>query len=302
MRVLIPIIAACLFSFSALPAVAAEQKGKSEKPCEALALLFGEPVCRGDFQEQTSKFLDATHVPQEKRPELLEQMRNHNRKQMLDILWNRALAKKFGSDAMTPADEEVTRFAEGFRKTLETSYDADKKLVAWLRETLAKNSFEDSARTHIEDIIGAAETGIKFYEERKKQIAALPKEYVFITESAEKEIARGMVARWKADKVLYDTYGGRLAMGTGGPLPVDAYRKFLEYIDADGGFKANDPAYQDIFADVRALGGGAETLPPDSDVYKNYFADPTWQFTLSNSDRRLEDLRKWIDTLPRKKK
>ena len=267
-------------------------------PCDPVAKFFGETICRDAFREETAAYMDAMKVPEEQKPQLLAQMKDHNRKQMMDLLWQKALAQKFGVDAITPTEAETEKFSKLFKTTMKTSYEADKQTVAFLRDALDKNKFTEDAKNQLNDIISAAETGIKFYEQREKQLAGLPKDYTFITESAEKEIARSLIRHWKADKILFDVYGGRLFMGQNGPEPVDAYKKFLAYVDEKGHFEAVDPAYADIFADIKAR-DDKEALPEDSDIRKNYFSDPTWQFSLSNSDNRLHDLRKWIGTLPR---
>ena len=269
-------------------------------PCDPVVKFFGETVCRGVFREETPEYMDAMKVPEDQRPQLLAQITDNNRKQMLDLLWQKALAQKFGADAITPTDAEIEAFSKGFKATMKTSYEADKQTVAYLRDALEKNKFQAEAEGQLRDIVKAAETGIKFYEDREKQLAGLPKDYAFVTESAEKEIARSLIRHWKADKILFDIYHGRLVMGRNGPEPVDAYGKFLGYIEEKGGFEAVDLAYADIFAEIRKHGkAGEEILPEDSDIYKNYFTDPTWQFNLSNSDNRLNDLRKWIESLPR---
>ena len=295
MRISAAICALCLL-FS-LPAFAAQE----EKPCDPIAKFFGETICRDAFREESPEIMDAMKVPEEKRPQLKKQMTEHNRSQMLDLLWRKALIQKFGEDAITPTPTEVEKFKSGFANTMKTSYEADKKTVAYLKEALEKNKFEEAAQTQMQDIVKAAETGIKLYEEREKQIATLPESYKFLTASAETEVARSLLKHWKEDKILFDIYGGRLIMGMNSPLPVDAYMKFMAYIDEKGTFEAIDPAYADIFAEIKGKdAAGAETLPADSDIYKNYFSDPTWQLNLSNSNSRLEDLKKWVEGLPRK--
>lgn len=295
MRLFFALYALCLL-FS-VPAYATQV----EKPCDPIAKLFGETVCRDAFREETPEFLDAMKIPEERRPLLQKQMTEHNRSQMIDLLWRKALIHKFGEDAITPTQAEVEKFKNGFANTMKTSYEADKKTVTYLKEALEKNKFEETAQTQMQDIVKAAETGIKLYEEREKQIATLPESYKFLTASAETEVARNLLKRWKEDKILFDIYGGRLIMGMNNPLPIDAYIKFLGYIDEKGAFEAIDPAYADIFAEIKGKDtAGAETLPADSDIYKNYFSDPTWQLNLSNSNSRLEDLKKWVEGLPRK--
>lgn len=295
MRIFALIFVTCMFAGTF---AAAEET--TPPPCDPVVRFFGETVCRSALHEETPEYLDAMNVPQEQRPLLLEQMKERNRKQMLDLLWQKALIQKFGADAITPAEPEVEKFRTGFKAVMKTSYEADKQTVAYLKDVLEKDKFAADAESQLRDIVAAAETGIKFYEEREKQLAGLPEDYAFVTETAEKEIARNLLKRWKSDNILFDIHRGRLLLGQNGPEPVDGYEKFLTYIDEKGGFEAVDLSYADIFAEVRNRGKtGGEIVPEDSNIYKNYFTDPTWQFNLSNSGNRLGDLKKWVDGLPR---
>lgn len=53
-------------------------------------------------------------------------------------------------------------------------------------------------------------------------------------------MASGMIERWKINKSLYDTYGGRVIFQQLGPEPLDAYRQFLEARQAAGDFEILD--------------------------------------------------------------
>lgn len=283
-----------------LPAPVRAEKLQNAKPCDPVAVFFGENICRSDVEEQSADFFEKMELPEDKKKEMSTQLKQKNRRQMFDILWRRALANKFGDEKTAISEEDIGKFRDGFRASMKSSYEADKETIAYLERALADGGYDGEATAQIKDILDTAKNGVRFYEEREKQIGSLPEEYKFIADSAESEIARSMVERWKSDKILFDTYGGRLVFQQGGPQPLDAYKKFLEFIEKEGKFKAIDPAYADIFSEMRNwLALEHEYLPEDVEIHKYYFSDPAWQFNLANSGKRLDDLKTWIASLPK---
>lgn len=280
------------------PASMAAENKPSAVPCDPVAKFFGKDVCRSEVEEQAADFFEKADIPDDQKKEMTAQLKQKNRRQMFDVLWRTALAKKFGAEKLTPTEEEVGRFRDGFQAAMKSSYEADKQTIDYLEKILPEGGYDGEAAAQMKDILDTAKMGVRFYEEREKQLADLPEEYKFVAGSAESEIARNMLGRWKSDKILFDTYGGRMIFQQGGPQPVDAYKEFLKYIDKEGKFKALDPAYKDIFSEMRGyMTLDHAYLPEDVDVYKYYFSDPTWQFNLANNGKRLEDLKTWVASL-----
>ncbi|MBK6927223.1 MAG: hypothetical protein IPH15_06535 [Comamonadaceae bacterium] len=62
-----------------------------------------------------------------------------------------------------------------------------------------------------------------------------------------REMARAYILQRKIDAALYRQYGGRIARLGGAPVPVDAYRRFLEAQAALGRFRIADPAQAAAF-------------------------------------------------------
>jgi hypothetical protein len=94
-------------------------------------------------------------------------------------------------------------------------------------------------------------------------------------DAMQRDMARGIIQRWKIDKALYDQYGGRIIYQQLGPEPLDAYRQFLRQREADSAFAIRDPAIEgwfwryftdDSIHDFMAPGGAdaarAFTTPP----------------------------------------
>lgn len=268
------------------------------KPCDVMAVIFDQPICREEFLPADTTFIETLDVPPEQKQTMKDQLAGRNRHRMEVVMWQKALESKFGAKAITPTDKEVEEFSKALTASMQTSYEADKQTVEYIKGVLAAKKVEGKNAADLEAIQKQAETGIRFYEQRQKQTEALPEEYKFVAGTAEAEIARNMVGRWKADKMLYETYKGRLALGADGPQPIDAYAELLKYIDEKGKMEIKDPAYKDVFKEMRDFAKVAEgPIPGNGEVNRNYFTTPTWQLTLSNNSDRVKELKKWVESL-----
>lgn len=65
--------------------------------------------------------------------------------------------------------------------------------------------------------------------------------------AAREEMARAYILQRKIDAALYRPHGGRIARLGGAPVPLDAYRRFLEAQAALGRFRIADPAQAAAF-------------------------------------------------------
>lgn len=268
-------------------------------PCDVMVEMFGKPVCREEFLPADTTFIDTLEVPDEQKKTMKEQIAKRNVHRMEALLWQKALIEKFGADAVTPTEKEVEEFSKELKASMQTSYQADKDTVAYIKDVLAAKKVSGENAAQLEGIMRQAENGIRFYEQRQKQTEALPEEYKFVAGTAEIEIARNMVNRWKSDKILFETYKGRLALGADGPQPIDAYAEMLKYIDGNAKLKIKDPAYNDVFKAMRDFAANRrdEMIPGDGEINRNFFTNPTWQLTLSNSGKRVDDLKKWVEEM-----
>lgn len=65
--------------------------------------------------------------------------------------------------------------------------------------------------------------------------------------AAREDIARAYILQRKIDSALFRQYGGRIARQGGAPVPLDAYRRFLEAQAAQGRFRIPEPAQAAAF-------------------------------------------------------
>ncbi|MBI4031124.1 MAG: hypothetical protein HY370_05560 [Proteobacteria bacterium] len=269
--------------------------------CAAVAKLFDKPICREELKPQDVEFIKQlpTYDPAQQSP-LEREIAKQNKKKLQDVIWHQALVKKFGAQAVDATDADIKVYTEKLNAQMTASYEADKKMIAYLKNMMQKRKFGLEDTQKMQNIIDTAEQGLKFYEEREKHTESLPEDYKFIINSIETEISRSMLSEWKQSKVLFEAYGGRLAAHDTSFLPFDAYAAFLEYIRKEGKLEILDLAYKDAMSEMeeRIKDASGRLLIEDETMKKGYFSDAQWQLSLSNSDERLEQIKKWVESLP----
>lgn len=87
-------------------------------------------------------------------------------------------------------------------------------------------------------------------------------------------MAGSMIERWKINKSLYDSYGGRVIFQQFGPEPLDAYRQFLEARQAAGDFEILDEEVAAAFWRYFTDASMHDFFPPEEAAA--VFETPPW--------------------------
>ncbi len=309
-RILLPVAALMLLfpdgaraeapqaSTPAPAAEAAAAQAPAPATCTALAELFGEKICQEQIDLKSDDFPKLRQLSDRQIKKFLEKTDARNLATLRAEIWKRALVHKFGEAALKPSPEDIEKYRAHFTGTMDTSYEADKKAKALIEESLAKNHYKPSDEKKLKDTLNAVSTSVQFYEERQKHTASLPEQYRFVVAATESRIAEEMLTSWKMNKILFDTYGGRLVAHGSEIEPIDAYAAFIKYIHAEGKLKSLDPSFASPFKPVEDFIAAKHKPIPETDAMRrNYFMNPFWQFELANTGDRVGELKKWIDSL-----
>ena len=230
---------------------------------------------------------------------LMQQGQINNMAMIKAVVWQRALIHKFGAAALTPTDQEVDEYRAAFNDSMQKSFEADRKTADLVDGLLAKNNYTAENEKKLRRLLDAAQLSLKLYGERQQHTETLPKEYHFVVDTAERQVARNMLTSWKSDKVLYDAYGGHLLVTNVGVAPLDAYVAFLKYIREDGKLEIVDPVYKDLLKETEDFTAAKHPeMGGSGEVAKKYFSSPTWQFSLGNKDDRFKGLKKQLEKIP----
>lgn len=100
--------------------------------------------------------------------------------------------------------------------------------------------------------IVVAQAEVDAHVARQREVLATDPNVKSMPDSAADRTARSQAARAyllqrKIDASLQRRYGGRIAARSGGAVPVEAYRRFLEDQAAQGRFRILDPDYAAVF-------------------------------------------------------
>jgi hypothetical protein len=118
--------------------------------------------------------------------------------------------------------------------------------------------------------IVVSQAEVDAYVARQRQVLAADPNVRLTPDSPEdgatrEQVARARLLQRKIDSSLQRQYGGRVAARTGGAVPVDAYRRFLEGQAAQGRFRILDTAYE-------------------SEFWRTWTDDARWHFLLEGSE------------------
>lgn len=283
-----------------LPVTGRAEEAPAASSCTPVVQLFGETICAEYLAEaaQDDPALQAMTAAQKE--EVGARLMERRRARLGDLIWQQALAHKFGAQALQPTEEEIKNYRHRFEAAMESGYAADKKTASFITGLLAANKYSAGNENNLRALLNAVETSIKFYENRRAHRANLPPDYQFVIDAAEREVAVMMLSSWKADKLLYDAYGGAVVYDGISVMPVDAYQKFLSEIKKEKNLSVLDTAYQNPLAVIeeKIAHMRESAVETENNLVKNYFTDPSWQLSLGNSEQRFEALKAQLTALP----
>ena len=275
----------------------------ADAPCTPAATLFGKTICMEQLQQGEST--DISRGLQQQQGRFLQhdpaaQKKAREQQTMKTLVWRLALIQKFGKTAVNPTQEEIDRYRERFEGHMDSSYNTDKQVLSYVKGLLGTYLYDPGNKKRLEEVQKSADLSTKMYEERRQHAQAMPKEYRYIVDNAESQIAANMFAAYKQDKALYDAYGGAMASTpVGGLQPVEAYRKFYAYIETEGHFKTSDPEFADTLKNLKAY---VDSLKPDPDISPakaaHYFGKTDEKFGLSGINA-LRTMKEDLDQVPR---
>lgn len=262
----------------AIPAVTPPQQEVSS--CTPVARLFSETVCREDITtaDEHLAAIKQQYQAQGLDPEAAMQTRNMD--QLKDMLWMIALRRKFEASQIEPTAEETYLYSKALKDSLRRSHQENIETAAKIKDMLAHRTYPEEEEFKLRSLLQKIETSISFYNEREAHKGKMPPEFEEMVAEAERGIAAAAVRDWKINKALYESYGGKLALHSAGPQPVEAYAKFIEFIRSEGNLEILDPAYQNVFAKMEQFAAGPhEMLSAEEEAfYKGYFSSPLWRF------------------------
>jgi heat shock protein HslJ len=92
-----------------------------------------------------------------------------------------------------------------------------------------------------------------------------------------RSMGAALIRRWKINKSLYETYGGRIMYQQFGPEPLDAYRQYFEERSAAGDFSVDDPDMAEAFWSYFTDEKRHDFMDPDSEDAARAFRTPPWE-------------------------
>lgn len=269
----------CFLAAFCLIVWAAAGASAQTSPCAPVAEIFGKAICREDIAMEEDHVGAIKQQYESEGLDSEDALKSRSLERLRDTIWAAALEHKFGAERLAPSRRDIDLYGAVFKDTLRKNHDDNKETAQKIKALLDGQDISPEERQELTALLSDIETSIVFYEQREQSQKDMPQEFHDMVAEAENGIAETMIREWKTDKALYEEYGGRLILRQGRPEPIDAYRKFLDYIKTAGNLKILDPAYEAVFDPVKNAAAGQDgTLQEDAgaETYRNYFALPYW--------------------------
>jgi hypothetical protein len=299
--------AICAFSFliSSGPSRAEDSPLSTDTAaCTPAARLFGEIICEESLLPDgfTGDMLGRIPAGAEGDP-IRNSLNAQKIEKLKDAIWKAGLVHKFGAQAVEPSAGDIGTFRDSYNASMDESYEMDKMTAVYTRELLEKNKYKPAAEAKIQGLLDAADASIKLYEQRKNHLEGMPDEYKFVSDQANQQVATMILSDWKADKVLYEAYGGQVYYtSAGGILPLGARARQLDYIRKEGKLKILNPAFSDVLKpmdDVIASPDNRAMFPDEAKKWAEKYLDtPALHSPMPGSQQRFQKLKEDLDSIP----
>ena len=242
--------------------------------CTLAARVFGKEICLNDVAIEQEQIDSIKKESGDQGLDSGEALREKTLERLKEKIWNVALSHKFSSDILEPTAEELDLYNKAMKNSLEENYRKNRQTAEKVEKMLAQGRYNGQEKIKLANLLQTLETSISFYEERENYKQDMPQEFHDMVLEAERGLAQTMIAQWKADKALWDAYGGRVIFQQGALEPVDAYKKFMAYIRQEGKLEIPDPQFGDVFGIMEryiAINNNVY-LAPDDPAVTDYFS------------------------------
>ncbi|MCX5634308.1 MAG: hypothetical protein NTW55_00495 [Planctomycetota bacterium] len=197
-----------------------------------IATIFGKKISSGDIEPNSQM---AEKYKKEMSEENFNKWLKQNRERNLEGLIFGPLFEKFISDSNIPvSDKEIEEINSRMDQSLEKMRIKQIEYRNNLVKDINDPNLDENKRKEMESRIAMLNKNI---DEPKHEI---PKK-------VSTKGATRIIKIWKANKKLYEKYGGRVVFQQAGPEPLDAYRDFLKEQEKAGAFEIKDPNYSAMF-------------------------------------------------------
>ncbi len=249
---------------------------RPDAPCTPVARAFGEEICAEAITAEARHIAAIKEQFEEEGIDSDQALILRSRERLADLIWDKALTARFGADALAATEDEIAAYSAAFRDALAQSHRENIETAARIEALLAQGEQTLADEIRLRNLLATLQTSIAFYQEQQKHKSTMPPEFHTMVKEAENELAAAAIRDWKENKVLYETFGGQLALVGGVLMPAEAMTAFIGYIESEGGLVILDRAYRDIFKDRKRLAAGPhdEIIEPGSPLYRQYFEAP----------------------------
>lgn len=290
---------ALFFAVLTFPAYAQEKEAApaaaAPPACKAVATIYGKDICEADITISEKAHDNLEAYASKNGQDADKTALNIQHANLFAKVWEIGLIQKFGADVIEPTEKEIAAYLKLQRGAMKQQYGFDKDLAALVKEQLGKYEYPQDVQQKLGRLGAEKQKAIAMYEKRKD----VPADVSAKIEEGENKMAYAIVKGWKVKKILYDTYGGRVAFVQTEMEPVDAYKRFLAEIMKDNNAVIHDSKYKNVFTTMQNyIENTKNFIPDDAPEIKDYFAAPGWIYSADMGKKIFEKVKESILAMP----
>lgn len=202
--------------------------------CETeTAIVLGKKISSSDIEPGTETLEKNKDKMNEK--EFDRWLKQYRESRLRGLIFGTLFEKYISDNNIAATDEEVKELNHGVKRNLEKLKVEQEEYRSKLVKELETPNLDEKKKKELESRIETLDRGTERLKEERPETASTTEE------------GKRVIKIWKANKTLFEKYGGRVIFQQGGPEPLDAYREFLREQEKSGQFEFKDSNAADMF-------------------------------------------------------
>ncbi len=241
-------------------------------PSRVVARVFGTEVRARDISP--SEGAQSAARKQRSASDYETWLRDYRKARLEARVWREATDRLLEERGLAPTAAEVEALATYLGVRGARRLDEFRTRRQEIRKKLSSGDLTPRERAQLEQQLAQVEKAIAFEQKERERSASIPN-YEKIQLRSRRRVAKITIRNWKANKALYETYGGRVIFQQAGFEPVDAYRAFIAELEKRKAVEILDPSLTDPFSRLVRYLDMPHLYMPKAEADK-YFKEPWW--------------------------
>jgi hypothetical protein len=240
-----------------------------------VAIVLGKKITYSDLEMSP----DAQEKMKNRIPAgQFEEWKNNSKKMKFNALVYDILMGWYSDNNKLGAyNKEIKAFNRSMDSTIDQTEKDLKSRLADLKKQANNPNLDKEQKYKLDEQIKTFESFLSMRKKQKETISKNPQS----SGQTRDKIAAQSIKMWKANKSLYEQYGGRVIFQQSGYDPIGAREAFTREQEKNGNLKILDPEYAKSFWEELTIAGSVV----DKSDAEEYFKKPWWTWSEAEKAR-----------------